>query len=106
MRDDIKVMIVDDHPLIRMAVRTVLTEAGMTVVGECGDGAPVVQTAETAGPDVVILDVETPGRSGTRSRGPWWPVGQDPAADRDRVGRPADTAAGGGGHRRLCGQDG
>ena len=42
MRDDIKVMIVDDHPMIRMAMRTVLTEAGMTVVGECADGTQAV----------------------------------------------------------------
>jgi len=69
MREDIKVMIVDDHPLIRMAMRTVLTEAGMTVVGECADGAQVVQTAESTAPDVVIMDVEMPGRTGIQATG-------------------------------------
>ena len=69
MGDVIKVMIVDDHPLIRMAVRAVLTEAGMTVVGECADGTQAVQTAAAAAPDVVIMDVEMPGRSGIQATG-------------------------------------
>ncbi len=77
MDASINVMIVDDHPLIRVATRAVLAEAGMTVVGECDDGNQVVQTAAATGPDVVIMDVKMPTVSGieaTRDLKARWPT--------------------------------
>ncbi len=64
MADPLRVMIVDDHPLIKIAMRAVLTEAGMTVVAECDDGDQVMQAADAAQPDVVIMDVSMPTVSG------------------------------------------
>ena len=73
----IRVMIVDDHPLIRVTVRRALTQAGMLVVGERDDGTQVVPTATTAQPDVVIMDIRMPIKSGieaTRDLLDRWPT--------------------------------
>jgi len=64
MGDVTRVMIVDDHPLIRATVRRALIQAGMLVVGECDDGTQVVPTATIAQPDVVIMDIRMPIKSG------------------------------------------
>ncbi|AOS65593.1 response regulator [Actinoalloteichus hymeniacidonis] len=59
--DTIRILLVDDHTLLREAVRDVLlTEDDFTVVGEAGDGATAVGLAATTKPHVVLLDVEMP----------------------------------------------
>jgi DNA-binding NarL/FixJ family response regulator len=61
----IRVMIVDDHALFRRGLKMVLeTEDGIDVVGEAGDGAEAVAMAEEVVPDVVLMDVRMPKRSG------------------------------------------
>jgi DNA-binding NarL/FixJ family response regulator len=61
----IRVLIVDDHPLIREAVADLLTAAGgFCVVGECADGLEVVEAAVRTGPDVVLMDLQMPGMTG------------------------------------------
>ncbi|MGH2811246.1 MAG: response regulator [Actinomycetota bacterium] len=58
-------MIVDDHALFRRGLKMVLeTEDGIDVVGEAGDGAEAVAMAEEVVPDVVLMDVRMPKRSG------------------------------------------
>lgn len=61
----IRVLVVDDHDLVRAAVSAVLSVAeGMTVVGECSDGAQVMAAAASVQPDVVVMDLRMPTMSG------------------------------------------
>lgn len=54
------VLIVDDQPLIRRAVREILTDGGIDVVGEAADGEEAVSAARTLRPDVVLMDIRMP----------------------------------------------
>lgn len=53
-----KVLIVDDDPLVRELVRTVLTSQGLDVVGEADDGDQVLPAIAEHRPDVVLIDLE------------------------------------------------
>lgn len=59
-----RIVIVDDHPLMCMAVRLVLERDGYEVVAECHTGADCVQTVRSLGPDLVILDLNIPKLDG------------------------------------------
>lgn len=63
MSDKIKVVIVDDHDVIRVGVRESLG-ADLEVVGEANDVESAIAVVAQAAPDVVILDVHLPGGSG------------------------------------------
>lgn len=57
----IRLLIVDDEPLVRSGLRAILEgEDGMEVVGEAGDGADVPALAAQLRPDVVLMDVRMP----------------------------------------------
>jgi DNA-binding NarL/FixJ family response regulator len=57
-----RIVMVDDHTLLRQAVREILDfEPDMRVVGEAGNSDDAVQLIARARPDVVLLDVEIPG---------------------------------------------
>ena len=61
----IRVILIDDHALVREGVGRLLEEApGMRVVGSFEDGAAAVRFAARAEPDVAIVDVAMPGASG------------------------------------------
>jgi DNA-binding NarL/FixJ family response regulator len=61
----IRVLLVDDQPLLRTGFRMFLeAEADLTVVGEAGDGAAGVRMAAALVPDVVLMDVRMPGTDG------------------------------------------
>ncbi len=61
----IRIMLVDDHTLVREALRTVLDQdSGMQVVAEVGDGDTALGAAAELAPDVVVMDVALPGISG------------------------------------------
>jgi NarL family two-component system response regulator LiaR len=58
----IKVLLVDDHKIVRQGVRAYLqTLADITVVGESASGAEAVRSVEITQPDVVLMDLEMPG---------------------------------------------
>ena len=55
-----RVLVADDHQMLRQAVRRALEEAGLNVVGEAADGNEAVNLAQTLLPDVVLMDVSMP----------------------------------------------
>ena len=60
-----RVLIVDDEPLARERIRTLLGEdTGFEVAGEAGDGATAAQAIAALHPDLVFLDVQMPGGDG------------------------------------------
>lgn len=64
-REVVRVLIADDHPMVRAGFRTILeTEDDIAVVGEAGDGLHAVQLTAGTSPDVVLMDVEMPGIDG------------------------------------------
>jgi DNA-binding NarL/FixJ family response regulator len=61
----IRLLIVDDHPVVRDGLRGILESSpDFTVVGEAGDGAEAVTRAEALQPDVVLMDFRMPGTDG------------------------------------------
>lgn len=63
--DQIRVLVVDDHALVRRGVVEALSEEqGIEVVGEAADGAEVVEKAKALSPNVVIMDLQMPGVGG------------------------------------------
>jgi two-component system response regulator EvgA len=58
------VLVVDDHPTVRMAVRMLLERERFQVSGEARDGREAVQLARQLSPQVVILDIGLPGLDG------------------------------------------
>jgi two-component system NarL family response regulator len=72
----IRVLIVDDHPVVRLGLRAMVeTQPDMVVVGEAGDGPSSLRLFEQQQPDVTLMDLRMPGESGpeviTRIRGRW-----------------------------------
>ncbi|MFU8772756.1 MAG: response regulator [Anaerolineales bacterium] len=65
MFENIRVMIVDDHTIVRSGVRLLLeAEEGIDVVAEALDGSQAVTLAESLQPDVILMDVSMPGMDG------------------------------------------
>jgi len=61
----IRVLLVDDHAMLRAGFRTILeTQADITVVGEAATGADAVSQASTLLPDVITMDVQMPDMDG------------------------------------------
>ncbi len=60
----VSVLVVDDQPAMRAALRTILEADDITVVGEAGDGEGAVRRCGELSPDVVLMDVRMPGVDG------------------------------------------
>ncbi len=64
-RSPVKVLVVDDHPIVRSGLRDLLEDSGrFVVVAQAGDGEEALRLAEETQPQVVIMDVIMPGKDG------------------------------------------
>jgi DNA-binding NarL/FixJ family response regulator len=61
----VRVLLVDDHDLLRAGLATVLgVDPDIEVIGECADGRTATRLARETEPDVVLMDIEMPGGDG------------------------------------------
>jgi two-component system, NarL family, response regulator YdfI len=65
MPDPIRILVADDHMIIRQGLRLILeTQDGFELVGEAADGAEAVRLCTELKPDVVLMDLRMPGMDG------------------------------------------
>lgn len=68
MSEPVRVLIVDDHAVVRSGLRRVLeAEQGIEVAGEAGDAREAVFETRATKPDVILMDVVMPGKSGVEA---------------------------------------
>ncbi|MEV5692640.1 response regulator transcription factor [Micromonospora globbae] len=66
--DEIRVAVVDDHPVFRLGMTALLSStAGLRVVGEAADADGALRVADTVRPDVMVMDLHLGGRSGVEA---------------------------------------
>ena len=63
----IRLMLVDDHQMLRQGLRRSLEEEGFYVVGEASDGEQAVRLVPAAKPDVILMDVSMPDMDGVEA---------------------------------------
>ncbi len=65
MSERVRVLIVDDHPVVRTGLRGMLEgQPSLEVVGEAADGEEAIKLAEQLSPDVILMDLRMPGMNG------------------------------------------
>ncbi|MBK8796296.1 MAG: response regulator transcription factor [Anaerolineales bacterium] len=65
MSNSIRVILIDDHPIVRSGIRLLLEQAAeIEIVGEAEQGKAGLQLVERLQPDVVLLDMEMPDMTG------------------------------------------
>jgi len=62
--NEIKVLIADDHAVVRRGLKQIMAEAGMCVAGEASEGLQVLELVRRESWDVLVLDLAMPHRSG------------------------------------------
>jgi two-component system response regulator NreC len=60
----VRVLLADDHGIVRRGLRSLLEEAGLSVVGEAADGLEAIRLCEEHRPDLLIVDIGMPKMSG------------------------------------------
>ncbi|MCB1039092.1 MAG: response regulator transcription factor, partial [Acidimicrobiales bacterium] len=63
----IRLMLADDHRMLREGLRRSLTDEGFDVVGEASDGDEAVRLADSIRPDVILMDVTMPDVDGVEA---------------------------------------
>src|ERR1700729_3038939 len=64
----LRILIVDDHDVVRRGVRALLSRhGGWSVCGEAADGIEAVEMAKKLRPDVVLMDISMPGMDGLQA---------------------------------------
>lgn len=61
---DIRILIVDDHPLVREGIRGALSVPGFVVIADVGNAEEALGIARAEHPDVIVMDISLPGMSG------------------------------------------
>jgi two-component system nitrate/nitrite response regulator NarL len=65
MKKSIRILVADDHPVVRKGIVSCLAgHQHLVVVAEAGDGQEAIRKAKELAPDVIVMDVEMPGMSG------------------------------------------
>ena len=65
MSQQIRVLLIDDHPIVRSGIRMLLEQAGdIEIVGEADHGDDALGLVKRLSPDVLLLDMEMPGKTG------------------------------------------
>jgi two-component system, NarL family, response regulator DegU len=67
MDGPIRLLLADDHTMVRQSMRRSMEDAGFEIVGEAGDGAAAVRLAAELHPDVVLMDVSMPVLDGVEA---------------------------------------
>lgn len=67
MSEDISVLLVDDHSLVRRGFRRILEDDGMRVVGEASNGIEAIRMANELKPQVVVMDLSMPQLDGVQA---------------------------------------
>ena len=68
MSDELRVLLVDDHAILRAGLRALLdAEADMRVVGEAGSGEEAIDLIPHVKPDIVVMDISMPGMGGVEA---------------------------------------
>jgi DNA-binding NarL/FixJ family response regulator len=66
----IRVLLVDDHYIVRMGLKTIINDhSEMEVVGEAGNATEALREVERLRPDVILMDIRLPGESGIEATG-------------------------------------
>lgn len=64
----IRVLVVDDHPIVRSGIASVLaSQSDFEIVGEAGNGADAVDAAKRVAPDLVLMDLRMPVQNGVEA---------------------------------------
>jgi DNA-binding NarL/FixJ family response regulator len=68
MKDEIRLMLVEDHAVVRQGLVALLSaEEGLEVVGSCGDGAEAVEMYRRLKPDITLMDLQMPKLGGVET---------------------------------------
>jgi DNA-binding NarL/FixJ family response regulator len=60
----VRILLVDDHALVRQGLRSLLAQEGFSVVGEAADGLEAMEKIRALSPDIVVMDISMPAQNG------------------------------------------